>query len=649
MGKGTGRSSITTRNAVVCLGITALAILTLSVVVIVNTRNVMREQAIANTRQNVEALRNQVASRFEGFEAIVLHTAIAAAHFVTPEGADVEALKTLLRRKEATNPYVFDLFVTSNNPWFEPGGFTVFANWEHGLPWNNVERPWFFVAKANPGAIGYTEPYIAVQTNALAISITKNIYDERGVDVGVACVDVDIAFLAELLKKSIFTPGQDVFLINRQGLFVTHPDPEAVLNGDFFDDFGLVHYRAAVLSRESFAVANRDVFFQSETIPGVDWLLVSTVPSAEVFAEVDRFILRLALISVAFLAAAAIVSVAFSYRTLAVPLRGIRGVAGSLAAMDFSVEIKVTENNEIGEMQRAMIKIRDSLKSNLALFNENASRISTAAFDLSSSEKEITATANEQAATVSQIVGAMEGNKNLSAQAAAKTVEVAELAAQTERLSRRGADLHGANERMMSDILGQNAKVVEEIGSLADALSRIGESVQAIDAIADRTKIIAFNAALEASSAGESGKRFAVVAGEIRRFADNVVESVVEIKGRISELRDASDALVSEAGVGSRAIDSGYNRMVEQKEVFENIVDVSQNVAVRSQQISNLSRQQELASAQIFVALKEISAGVGQFVVATASRSATAEALNDMAGKLMGTLERRKNAKGETA
>ena len=203
----------------------------------------------------------------------------------------------------------------------------------------------------------------------------------------------------------------------------------------------------------------------------------------------------------------------------------------------------------------------------------------------------------------------------------------------------RGADLHNANEDMMADIRDQNAKIVDEIKNLTDVLSRIDESVQLIDTIADKTKLIAFNAALEASSSGEAGLRFAVVASEIRRFADNVVESVVEIKDRITELQGASEALIAEADIGSRAIGAGYNRMVEQKQVFKSIVDVSQHVAVRSQQISNLSKQQELAAAQIFNALKEISTGVRQFVTATSSTSAIADNLNNISAKLRETLE----------
>jgi methyl-accepting chemotaxis protein len=317
----------------------------------------------------------------------------------------------------------------------------------------------------------------------------------------------------------------------------------------------------------------------------------------------------------------------------------------SLEANDLSVRVESASRDELGELLSALGDFIEQFKAALVSVNQNAALVSTAVYDLSASAKEITTTANEQSASVAEIVSTMESSKNLSEQVAQKTVEVAGLADRTRELSRRGAELRSANQDMMQDIRDQNGKIIDEIRNLADMLSRIDESVQLIDTIADQTKLIAFNAALEASSSGEAGARFAVVAGEIRRFADNVVESVVEIKEKIAELQDASQVLIAEANNGSQAIDEGYERMVEQKEVFENIVDISQNVATRSQQISNLSKQQELASAQIFTALKEISAGVKQFVTATASTSATADTLNSMSIGLKETLARYKTSK----
>jgi len=349
-----------------------------------------------------------------------------------------------------------------------------------------------------------------------------------------------------------------------------------------------------------------------------------------------RFILSLsAALAAAILAFAVIIATVLTIRRSTVT---IGKVFKRLDDNDLSVQLDASSGDELGELMTALGGFLKKLNEAFTSFNGNASMVTNAVFELSSSAMEMTATANEQSASVSEIVSTMENNKNLSAQAAEKTVEVAQLAEETQELSRRGAGLRDANENMMLDILNQNTKIIDIIKNLAEMLSRIDESIQLIDSLADQTKLIAFNAALEASSSGEAGARFSVVAGEIRRFADNVVESSAEIKEKISELQEASQSLITEANNGSKAIKTGYEGMVEQKEVFRNIVEVSRNVANRSQQISGLSKQQELASAQVFSALKEISLGVNNFVSATFLTSATVEKLNSMSVELKETL-----------
>jgi methyl-accepting chemotaxis protein len=345
--------------------------------------------------------------------------------------------------------------------------------------------------------------------------------------------------------------------------------------------------------------------------------------------------------------AAALVATVFAFTIIILTVNYIRKSTSAFGSIfkrldenELSVQIEALSRDEMGVLMKALGDFLNKLNAAFVSFNNNANLVSTAAMELSTSAKEITTTANQQSSSVAEIVSTMESNKELSAQAAEKTMEVAQLASQTQELSRRGANLRDINEDMMRDILDQNAKIIEIIRNLADMLSRIDESTQLIDSIADHTKIIAFNAALEASSSGEAGSRFSIVAGEIRRFANNVVESVAEIKEKIMELQEASQSLITEANSGSQAINIGYNRMVEQKEVFENIVNVSQNVANRSQQISNLSKQQEMASAQVFKALKEISLGANQFVSTTAMTSAAVEKLNSISTELKETLSK---------
>jgi methyl-accepting chemotaxis protein len=353
-----------------------------------------------------------------------------------------------------------------------------------------------------------------------------------------------------------------------------------------------------------------------------------------------------------FLAAAVAVSALF----FALAFLINSAIAGSVKR--FGILLKALENNdltarapveggdELGALMAAFNGFLENLRVALMSFDRDISMVSLAVFELSSSSKEISTTANEQSASVAEILSTMEGNKELSAQGAAKTQEVAELAVKTQELSRRGADLRDANQEMMSRIRDQNGEIIDEINGLADMLVRINESIAIIDSIADQTKLIAFNASLEAAASvnyaegsGEEGARFSVVAAEIRRFADNVVDSTGEIKEQIREVQQASRTLIEKSNDGRLRIDQGYERMVRQKEVFEEIVEVSKNVADRSQQISALSKQQEYASAQIFIALKEISAGVNQFVTTTGSTSRTADNLNTMSVKLENVLK----------
>ena len=318
----------------------------------------------------------------------------------------------------------------------------------------------------------------------------------------------------------------------------------------------------------------------------------------------------------------------------------LKSLFKGLSENDLTMSLRINSEDEFGELMTAFNGFLNILRSTFGSFKQSSQLVANSVFDLSSSSREITTTANEQSASVSEIVSTMESSKNLSEQIAFKTTEVADLAKETQELSSKGAELREANQNMMEDIRKQNQKIISEILNLSDMINRISEAIRIIDGIADQTKIIAFNASLEASSSGEAGARFSVVASEIRRFADNVVESTREIKQRIEEVQGASQTLIGEANNGSRQIEIGYERMSEQKIVFEHIVDNSQDVATSSQQISNLSKQQELASSQIFTALKEISAGVKQFVISTASTSKIADSLKGMSEELKGKVEK---------
>lgn len=164
----------------------------------------------------------------------------------------------------------------------------------------------------------------------------------------------------------------------------------------------------------------------------------------------------------------------------------------------------------------------------------------------------------------------------------------------------------------MQEIQSDNSRSIDEIVSLGRKSKEITKIMELINKIADQTKLIAFNAALEASSAGESGKRFGVVAVEIRRLADNVMESTGEIEAKVNEIQEAIDRLVIASEKGAKGIQEGMDHSSEAAQILFGIVDAAQETTNAAKQISLSTQQQKTASDQVLAALREIATGAGQ-------------------------------------
>lgn len=146
-----------------------------------------------------------------------------------------------------------------------------------------------------------------------------------------------------------------------------------------------------------------------------------------------------------------------------------------------------------------------------------------------------------------------------------------------------------------------------------------------INNVADQAKIIAFNAELEANTAGEAGKNFKIVANEIRRLSNGIIGGTREIKEKIGEIQQSSDSLIIASESSTEKIKTGYETANGLSEKFENIKKSAGITAASAADISSIIQQQAIASDQILIALREISAGVENFTTATDTISESAE------------------------
>lgn len=259
--------------------------------------------------------------------------------------------------------------------------------------------------------------------------------------------------------------------------------------------------------------------------------------------------------------------------------------------------------------------------------------------ELTESSQQIASTSNQQAAAVKDIVGAMEDSDELAKRITHTIGDVAAMTASTKDAVTEGFAVIHDSLTKMDEIKAANAETIAEVKTLSSRIASIWDIVNLITDIADQTKIIAFNAELEASSAGEAGKNFRIVASEIRRLADSTVKATTQIKTRIQDVQKSSDRLIMSSEDDAVKIAEGWDLSQNLQTLFQHVRESADGSAGAADRIAqSISRQTE-AFERILQTLKQISEGIEQFAASTAATTDAAISLKDMANILHAVIE----------
>src|SRR6202158_521649 len=200
-------------------------------------------------------------------------------------------------------------------------------------------------------------------------------------------------------------------------------------------------------------------------------------------------------------------------------------------------------------------KVIETLRVFVREINGAALRLSSSANQVLAASTQHEASSSEQAAAIHETSATMEELKHASAQIAENAGSVARVAEETLVAARSGRGAIGEFIQGMQQIRNDGVAVADSIAKLSKRVERIGTVVEVIDEIADRSDLLALNAALEGAKAGEAGRGFSIVAAEMRRLAEKVMESTKEIKNLITEIREATHA-AKEASDGNKRMAS---------------------------------------------------------------------------------------------
>lgn len=322
-------------------------------------------------------------------------------------------------------------------------------------------------------------------------------------------------------------------------------------------------------------------------------------------------------------------------------------IARAIADFNLNIHIETRAGEETSllaamkTMQGSLARIIGNVNSSVQKLEDAATRLAeTAGLEAQNNLRQqdvshsMAAAVEEMSSTVAEITSTMEELSASSSQIADHSRSVVDIANHTWEKSKQGADSMQQLLSRMEGIRDDNQGNLREIVELGSKSKEISKVMEIINSIADQTKLIAFNAALEASSAGDAGKRFSVVAAEIRRLADNVTDSTSEIEGKIEEIQNSINRLVITSEKGATTIAAG---MVASNDTAGNLADLvgaASQTSSAAQQISLSTQQQKTASNQVVVALREIVSASSHTAESISRISQISEDMSNMSAEL---------------
>jgi twitching motility protein PilJ len=323
----------------------------------------------------------------------------------------------------------------------------------------------------------------------------------------------------------------------------------------------------------------------------------------------------------------------------------------SLADGDLTVQATVTEDIT-GAIADSINYAIEALRELVTTINDSAVALDAAAKQTQSSAGQL---AKASVAQSKQVGLASESGAAL----ASSTEEVSGNAERSADVARHSVDVaHKGGEAVRRTIDGMNA-IRETIQETSKRIKRLGESsqeigniVELINDIAEQTNILALNASIQASMAGEAGRGFAVVADEVQRLAERAANATKQIEVLVRTIQaDTNEAVVSMERSTTDVV-GGALLAENAGAALEEIEKVSNQIASLVQNISASSRQQASAAQNIarnMGVLREISSQTAENSAATSNSVGKLAELSAQLRKSVAGFRLPDNASGGTA
>jgi methyl-accepting chemotaxis protein len=366
-------------------------------------------------------------------------------------------------------------------------------------------------------------------------------------------------------------------------------------------------------------------------MPGT-WRTALLMRSDVAFAPLRRLMWTIIILSIVLAAAAAAGSIYWANQ-FARPILSLVPFLRGVAAGDLSHGFVLDRTDELGMLARAANDMAAQLRTIIQELQQAGLQITAASTQVLSAAEDHASGSVQQAASIAQVTATMEELTDTAKQIAHSATSVEKIADDSANAAHTGFESVNEALEAMEKIRRRVADISGKTLLLGERSQRISEVLNLIKEIAGEIHLLAVNAAIESAAAGEHGKRFAVVAGEVRRLAERTRESAEEIKGIVAEIQSATNSSVLATEQGVKEVESGVSVATRARGSLEEILQMVDRTTQAIRQITFATQQQRSASEQIVQTMREVAEVTKQTAAGMKQSANSVADLNVLADK----------------